>query len=281
MKRIITILLILLSFPAASFAAAPRLVVAQGPTPVLNTPDFPKYFGGTIKLDPCVGVRPIEFVALPGTLFQVEGEVQRDGVPIYRVTTADYPYPSDTGYFVDSRFVAPAPAGTAERARRLPSLAEVQRGLLASLGKPYVWGGNWRDGIAQLTSRYPNADPLAGVDCSGLLYQATDGVTPRNTSALTSYGRPVAIAGLSAEQIARKLEPLDLIVWKGHVMIVLDRDRIIESVMACGSGKNGVELLPIQEGVRRVMKTRRPLDDYRQAARGKKGFVVRRWFPAR
>jgi cell wall-associated NlpC family hydrolase len=155
---------------------------------------------------------------------------------------------------------------------------EVQERLLAALGKPYVWGGNLKDGVPLLREFYPQAEPLIGVDCSGLLYEATDGFTPRNTSALTSFGRAVQVAGLSPERIAQRLQPLDLIVWKGHVMVVLDGDSIIQSVMGC-SGGGGVRLGGRLEVIRNLMKSRRPLDDYPQGAAGGKGFVVRRWFP--
>ena len=39
----------------------------------------------------------------------------------------------------------------------------------------------------------------------------------------------VHLDGLSTAEIVGRLEPLDLIVWNGHVLIVLDRHRLIES----------------------------------------------------
>jgi len=279
MKTLLFTLLLAL-FPSAIPAAQarPRYAVAEGPTPVLNTPDFAKVFGGTLILDPCQGVRPVEFVALPGTLFKVEGVQQNGGVTVYRVTSNDYPNRSRTGYFVDARFLKVVDASFPERPRLLPSLGEVQQGLLASLGRPYVWGGNLRDGVELLGKLYPEADTLAGVDCSGMLYEATNGFTPRNSSTLTSFGSPVAVAGLSAESIAQRLLPLDLIVWKGHVMVVLDRDRIIQSTMGCQGG-GGVALSSLTETLRHLMKSRKPSDAYPRGAAGSKAFVVRRWFP--
>jgi len=178
---------------------------------------------------------------------------------------------------VDSRFVRVAEGSTPERVAKLPGLAEIQEGLLASLGKTYVWGGNLREGVDLLGQLYPKGDLLAGVDCSGLLYQATDGFTPRNSSALIGYGAAVPVAGLSAREIARKLEPLDLIVWKGHVMIVLDRESIIQSTMGC-PGVGGVSISPIRETLERLLKSRKPWDSYPQGFAGSKAFVVRRWF---
>jgi len=51
----------------------------------------------------------------------------------------------------------------------------------------------------------------------------------RNTSSLIFYGKPLEIKGLDAGQIIAKVEPLDLIVWDGHVIIILDKERTIES----------------------------------------------------
>ncbi|MCM0080090.1 NlpC/P60 family protein [Geomonas sp. Red32] len=268
---------LLLLFAATLFAGEPpRYVVAISPAPVLKTPDFPKVFGGSNKLDPCQGVRPIEFVALPGTLFRVEGVQRVGGVVVYRVTTNDYPYPAKSGYFVDARFVAEPEGTPVERPRALPPLAEVQKRLMAALGKPYVWGGNVRDGIPLLKELYPKGDPLAGVDCSGLLYQATGGFTPRNTSALTSFGKGVPVAGLTVDEIADRLEPLDLIVWKGHVMVVLDGDSVIQSTMGC-RGVGGVHISGRRETIRRLVKVRKPADTLEGSGKGK-SFVIRRWF---
>lgn len=283
MKRLLLSLAFLIlqipSLQAAQKAKAdPRYAVAVSATPVLNTPDFRKTFSGDIKLDPCQGVRPIEFMALPGTPFTIEDEQIHGGVTVYRVTSSDYPYPTKTGYFVDARFLRVVAAPAPERPRALPGLAEVQQGLMAALGRPYVWGGNFRDGVPLLGELYPAAATLAGVDCSGLLYQATDGYTPRNSSALTAFGTGVPIAGLPSDAIAQRLLPLDLIVWKGHVMVVLDEDTVIESTMGCRGG-GGVGLTPLKQALRQVMRSRKPVDGYPQGSGAESAFVVRRWFP--
>ena len=117
------------------------------------------------------------------------------------------------------------------------------------------------------------------MDCSGLLYQATGGWTPRNTSQLVSYGTGVVVEGKDAREIAESLKPLDLIVWGGHVIIVLDRNTAIESRLRCGRPANGgVVTTPLQQRLSEIMRTRRPVDAW--PARGKQEgiFVVRRWF---
>ncbi len=278
-----TMLLALLALPiltpAAHAAELPRYAVAIAATPVLNTPEFAKTFSGKVKLDPCKGVRPVEFVAFPGTLFRIEGEQETDGVKVYRVTTNDYPYPTKTGLFVDARFLEKVEGAPRERQRTLPEPAEIRKRLLVAVGRPYVWGGNFKEGVPLLRTLYPKGDPLYGVDCTGLLYEATDGYTPRNSSYLTRYGKGVKIAGLTAAEIAKKLEPLDLVVYRGHVMMVLDEDSIIQSVMGCGGGRRGVVVSPSEETLKKLMRTREPADRYPKGSAGEKSFVVRRWLP--
>ena len=297
-KDILFTLLLSLALAAPSLAVAmPHLyAVAAFPVPVLNTPDFAAVFGGrdgkTLRIDPSGLIREVEFVAIPGTAFRIEESLQLGGQTIYRVTTDDYPYPTKTGYFIDSRFVRTAERPLPPRQKLLPAKQKVIDNLLAARGSRYVWGGNYRAGIPQLLSFYPPTGKsslpaatlemwqLAGVDCSGLLYEATGGYTPRNTSALVEYGRAVPIAGLDTERIIRRVEPLDLIVWSGHEMIVLDRERVIESRLD-PTGKGGrVVVRSLRQALMGLLKGRVPLDEYPSAAvKGVKGFVIRRWYP--
>jgi hypothetical protein len=262
-KDILFTLLISLAMAAPFLALAmPSLyAVATLPAPVLNTPDFAFVFGGvdgkTLHIDPSGLIREVEFVAIPGTVFHIEESLKRGSQTIYRVTTDEYPYPTQTGYFIDSRFVRTTCNPPAPRPKLLPVKQTVIENLLAAEGSSYVWGGNLRTGIPQLLDFYPPSPEsplppatkemwqLAGVDCSGLLYEATNGFTPRNTSSLVEYGRSVPIAGLDPVKIVERLEPLDLIVWSGHVIIVLDRERLIESRLDSGGKGGGVRVRPL------------------------------------
>jgi len=294
-KATLSALILILAAAATSPATSmcPHYAVAVFPSPMLNTPDFASVFGGrdgkTLRLDRSGLIREVEFVAIPGTLFRIEECFERGSHFIYRVTTDEYPYTAKTGYFVDSRFVKTSDIPPSPRSRRLPTKEKIIEDLLAARGSRYVWGGNVRRGISQLLTFYPPATDslpattldvwqLRGVDCSGLLYEATGGYTPRNTPSLISYGGPVAIKGLDAARIASRLEPLDLIVWSGHVMIVLDRRRVIESRLD-SKGGDGVVVHPLREALMELLLMRAPLNDYREATEGKKGFVVRRWYP--
>jgi cell wall-associated NlpC family hydrolase len=296
-KQIALFLLMVSLLPAVICSAhdpAPSYAIAVLPTPVLNTPDIAGVFGGpdgrTLQLDRCGLIRAIEFIALPGTPFRVEETLTRGSAIVYRVTTDDYPYPTKTGYFIDGRFVTTTADQPPASTRSLPPAGTVIASLLAAQGSAYVWGGNVRAGIPEMLSFFPPARPpldpaasalwqLRGVDCSGLLYEATGGFTPRNTSALVDYGKPVPIAGLGAEEIVRLLEPLDLIVWKGHVMIVINRQRLIESRLDCTGKHGGVRVRPLGAALAELMQGRTPLNNMAEdAGRGEKGFVVRRWY---
>jgi cell wall-associated NlpC family hydrolase len=216
----------------------------------------------------------VEFVALPGTVFTVNSEVHQGDRTVYRVSSDDYPYPTTKGYYLDSRTVRPEAAKPAERSRSLPEKGAIIAAMKKRLGSGYVWGGNSAEGVRDRWGS--GRDPvLVGLDCSGLLYEATGGYTPRNTSALVRYGRGVAIAGKGASGLARELRPLDLIVWPGHVLIVIDGGNVIESRLVCGNPREGVRIRPLQAALTEIMGKRRPADSI---VEGSKEFVVRRWY---
>jgi cell wall-associated NlpC family hydrolase len=286
---------LLLAAPVLAQSHGERYAIALSPTPVLSTPDFAAVFGGrdrkTLHTDSCGLVREMEFIALPGTVFHIEDALERDGHRIFRVTTTDYPYPTATGYFIDSRFVTTTATEPPSRHRSLPTEEAIIARLLSAEGRRYIWGGNVRGGVPELIRFYPpttgaKLDPatrerweLKGLDCSGLLYEATDGFTPRNTSALVTYGRGLPISGLTAAEIIQRVKPLDLITWSGHVLIILDRQLVIESRLDCKGRGGGVRVRPLAEALDEIMKTRTPLNDYAAGEKGKRGFVIRRWYP--
>jgi len=291
MIRLLAALLISSFLPISSYAAEPLFAVAVLHTPVLNTPDFHAVFGGkdgkTLQKDNCGQLRALEFVALPGTVFSIEAEFKSGKRKIYRVKTSDYPYPSKRGYFVDAGFVALQSSKPPERATTLPTEEKIIASLKKREGSRYVWGGNKADGIAELLAWYPPGDQallsqadknlwmLAGIDCSGLLYEATGGYTPRNTSALLHFGTGVTIAGKNRQAITASLKPLDLLVWPGHVIIVIDGGNTIESRLVCHEADKGVRIRPLAAALSEIMKKRTPADVVHNA---REEFVVRRWY---
>jgi len=191
-------------------------LIAKVPTPVLNTPDFANNFGAkNLPLDEKGLFRPLELIALPGTHFSLKKQISPY---IAEVTTEEYPC---SPLYIDLRFTTPC-SSSSPRKKALPPPARILERLEKSLGLPYIWGGNWGQGIPELQTLYKASTTFQGVDCSGLLYEATDGFTPRNTSELLQFGEEVT----SRENI----RPLDLIIWPGHVVIAFDSATTIESL---------------------------------------------------
>ncbi|TAL23764.1 MAG: peptidoglycan endopeptidase [Nitrospirae bacterium] len=264
-----------------------RYAVAVMPTPVLNTPDFSSVFGGkdgrTLKLNRKNMIEEVEFVALSGTSFTIEAEINKDGYEILKVKTEDYPYPTQKGYYIDSRFVEKKLQKPPERLRKLPDKNTIINKLISAKGAIYVWGGNHVKGIPELLVFYKPVGKLSeeilerwmlkGVDCSGLLYEASDGYTPRNVESLFDFGSAVDIKDMKPDEIAKKLKPLDLIVYKRHVVIVLDSRQAIQSTIA-----EGVQLISLTGILRTISETMTPVTDPRKEGIADK-FVVRRWHP--
>jgi len=196
-------------------------------TPVLNTPDFEAVFGGpsgnAIPLNSFGHPKHFEFVALKGMRFEVVDQI---GTYILQIRSPSY---SDEPLYVDRRFCQPVDEA-APPSLNLSAQAILER-METRVGAAYVWGGNWADGVPEMLLYYPPRSPLdqrtqtlwtlQGLDCSGLLYEATHGATPRNTSHLLRFGRTV----LQTEP----LQVLDMILYPGHVLFVRDQTTIIES----------------------------------------------------
>ncbi|MBK5274487.1 MAG: peptidoglycan endopeptidase [Desulfuromonadales bacterium] len=275
----------LVTVDAATYGAA------RSAAPILNTAAYSTIFGGsdgkTLKTDRCGQVRELEFLALPGTVFTILDVWNHGSATVLQVVTDDYPGPAGVKLYVDSRFIEPREEKPPQRGRTLPSPPEIIAALKNSVGSPYVWGGNLQAGVPELVGLFygsgisaagRNRLTLAGLDCSGLLYQATGGWTPRNTSQLISFGRAVPMAGKPLDEIAGLLKPLDLITWNGHVLVVLDRETIIESRLECGKpGNGGVMVTPLRQRLREILRTRRPVDIWPTAGKERDIFVVRRW----
>lgn len=294
---IIIVLIVATPFIIKARSEGDLYAIAELPTPVLNTSDFSFVFGNkdgkTLHLDDSGLIREVEFIALPKTVFTIENIIKKENITIYKITTEDYPYPTQKGYFIDSRFVKTVDYKPPNRLKGLPTKKAIISKLLSLESSKYIWGGNHKEGIPQMLSFYPPSPlihpdlkdqwMLKGIDCSGLLYEATNGCTPRNTSSLITFGEPVKITGLNANQIIQQLEPLDIIVWKGHVIIVLDKVRVIESRLDYDKeqegNQGGVRIRKLKEVLSETLKERIPVNNYEdKVEEGKQKFVVRRWY---
>jgi hypothetical protein len=246
-----------------------RHAVSQIPTPIYNTPEIPFNYL-PLKKDNQGRLVEVETIAFPGTKFRCLEQVSDN---IVRIETTEYP--STVPLYVDSRFLKEAHAETSERQRELPSCDSILAWIERRKGLRYFWGGNWETGIPQMLEFYPflkHAPPqdrddaiCRGLDCSGLLHQATNGITPRNTPDLVSFGYDLDLHHLPVKQIQDQVKPLDLLVWKGHVIVVKSPATLIES--------------RIQNGVVATNFTDRFLEVVEMLKEQNKPFYFRRWHP--
>jgi len=247
-----------------------RFFKAKLATPILSTPNWHDVFGGetgcSLDLNEKGFLLSVETIALPGTKFEV---IQQCSTHIYEIKTTDYR--SSCKLFIDVRFAQEVSSNAPDRIPHLPRAHEILKKLEEFQGISYVWGGNYSKGIPEILSYYPPSKPIddhirniwsfQGVDCSGLLYEATHGFTPRNTSELVKYGLEIPYRERSTEEIVADLKPLDLIVWKGHVIIVFSSTSTIQSKEGKGVIFSRIE------------------DSLKIAAEQSVPFYIRRWHP--
>lgn len=205
--------------------------------------------------------RPLETILLPGSFVKAMIE---PGNPICRVSTPNYPSASPLYTLVKL-------LSSDHQPQKPPSsLALFFEKIYSCLGLPYLWGGNLPEGTHALATLYPERprDPktdqiytLRGVDCSGLIYYASQGLTARNSSDLIRQGK--AVTDLSA------LAPGMLIGWKGHVLIVTERG-IIES-----KAQEGVILSNTKETIEALLKEKKFLPQWPQEPPSHPCFVIR------
>ena len=223
------------------------------PAPLLNKPKL--IF--ELEKDSQNRFMELETVIFPHVLLEL---VEQKTDQIWEVKTNEYS--SSSKLYIDSRFFQPIPLAI-EREIELPSSDEILANMKKLEGLRYFWGGAYPYGIPNVLKFYPHiheredlADLICqGVDCSGLLYFASNGFTPRNTSQLINFGTPVS---------ASEVKPLDIIVWQGHVIIATSSDTAIESRI-----DKGVVFSPLKTRLPEVQKI---------VADQKKELFIRRWY---
>ena len=260
--------------------------ISKEPTPILNTPKFKEIFGGnhgTLPFDEQGLVRALEMIAFPQTIFKI---LDRPSKWILKVETQAYP--SSLPLFIDLRFGMIVEKKSPEIKQKMPAKKEILKKLKEKVGAVYIWGGNYSPGILKLLHYYPPEKGrqlsrfekmswiFQGLDCSGLLYEATKGATMRNTKELLFIGQGMEIASHSICKIIKKVQPLDLIIWKGHVVIVLDEKQVIES----HHGKGGVCLTSLELRLKQIIeKDRKSPVNCPEVALKEESFVIRRFIP--
>lgn len=266
-----------------------QYAIADGYTPVFYSHDLKNIFGGadgkTLKLDDSNQIDEVEVIALTGAVFEIYAEIQDGSNTIFKIYTRDYDYLTKTGYYIDSRFVKQTDTKPEIKTKTLPAAQTILDRVKAVKWAQYVRWGNAPQGVAKLLEFYApkwEIDAnlkskwiLSWVDCSGLLYYATDGYTPRNTSTLATYWSGVEIQWLNIDEILAKLQPLDIIVWRWHMIIVLDKETSLDASL-----ENWVTTSNSKDTLKEVMETRTPINNYDDPAfTDKLKFVVRRWYP--
>lgn len=230
------------------------------PAPLLNTPKL--IF--ELSKDSQNRFMELETVIFTYVLLEL---IEQKTEQIWEVKTKEYP--SSSELYIDQQFFQPIPLPI-ERTIELPPREEILANMKKLEGVRYFWGGAYPYGIPNILKFYPHISERAdladficqGVDCSGLLFFATNGWTPRNTTELTRFGTNIFDPSLPLEEL--KLEPLDIIVWQGHVLIAVSPDTLIESRI-----DKGVCFSPLKTRFPEVQKI---------AADQKKELFVRRWY---
>ncbi len=239
------------------------------PALLLNTADFESVFSGDSP-----ATKHFECIGLPGTVVEF---VQDLG----QVFAVRWPFYSSELLYVDKRF---GKLGSFEQtARQMPPKHTLLERMEKHLGAPYVWGGNWGAGIPEMLEYYPPKQLLSsralelwtlrGLDCSGLLFEASNGTTPRNSSQLLHFGNAVSRA-----EALETWQPMDMIVYPGHigrpghVLFVRDRETIIES-----KSPFGVRICPLQVRLEEILSERAWVDTWSSETDPAYSFMVRRF----
>jgi hypothetical protein len=252
-----------------------KWILIERAAPVLNTPHFSDVFGGkdgrSLPLNQTGHPYPYEFVALPQSHFPIRRELPDS---ILEIEAKAY---SSEPLYIDRRFGEIREKEPERMQKFLPSADLILERMEKRIGTPYVWGGNWAEGIPEMLHYYPPKGPLdlrtktlwtfQGLDCSGLLYEAAEGLTPRNSGQLIKFGRP-----LSTSNLTNYLHPLDMIVYPGHVLFVRDLKTIIES-----KSPFGVRVCPIDERLDELSKERTLVDEWTPVTDRDRSFIIRRF----
>ncbi len=270
--------------------------IAAFDTPILKTKDFKKQFGwvdgGSLKFDNFWEIDSVEHIAPKGSIFMIVGKATED---ILEVVTEEYPFSLNKKLYIHKNFLG-------ERFLEKPNSLEKVRPpkekiieLLKSIEwADYVWWWNIPEWIPKMLEIFPPKIMISDkkreqwmlkwVDCSGLIYWASWGTTPRNTSAIVHFWESVDIEGKSLDEIISTVKPLDIIVRRWHMMIVLDDKHTIESSYQYwkhieGTDFNGgVKIRKFSESLWRVLKERVASNNYDdESYKNTKHFVIRRW----
>ncbi len=243
------------------------------PCPILNTHDFKKIFNKNKNFPLCDQkghIRALEFIALQE---DVCIEIQR----FSDISKVIFPQYSNKPVYLDNRMTEICNKLACKSV--LHSKEEIIKELKKCVGLPYIWGSNYYLGVDKFLSYYnpllqnkKNTWLLKGLDCSGLLYSATNGYTPRNTSALLHFGHGLKNNFSCIYELISAVKPLDLILHEGHVIIILNQNSCIES-----REKDGVIITNLEKRLLEIEKTRTFSKKISKNYFSNKSYTIRRW----
>ncbi len=120
--------------------------ITQYPTPIFNTFDLAKCFGGKsgdeLPFRRPWPYREVETILFPGTKIELIEKIADSHV--WKVRTEEYP--SSYPIFIDERFLKRDGQLLQERIIDLPSASVVLETMVNLEKIPYVWGGSWPKG---------------------------------------------------------------------------------------------------------------------------------------
>ena len=242
---------------------------------------WPKFDGSNL-------IREVIVVYPKWTVFSLKAKKMKWKNTYYEVRTNEFDAKEDEthSFYIDSRFVDVSKTRPKDIIPKLPSSEQILLNMHNAIGSSYIWWGTHYQWVPELNNYFPSDVKLSAnqlkqktlkwVDCSWLLYQATNGYTPRNSHWLLTYWNAVEIEWNTIDQIIKKLRPLDLIVWAGHVIIVYDANNVIESRWYPWF-KGGVMMTKTKTRLQEIFETRKPVNNWSESKLPNAGkFVVRR-----
>lgn len=270
--------------------------ITKLPTPVFwlprKNPDINSIMGwnGDIKFDSKNLVRELAVVLPPDSVVTLLRKIKKGNFVYYEIRTREFDWKNDKhhSYYIDSRFITISKKKPSETLPILPEKKDILSNLKNALGSTYIRWWSRYQWIPEMEVLFPSSTKLSlnhktyksfkWVDCSWLLYQATNYYTPRNTTGLLSFWEFLPISGKSINQIIKLIKPLDLIIWQWHVIIVYDDQHVIESKRE-DEFSGWVVITPTKGRLQKIFQTRSPVNSWNDSKLASwKKFVIKRWY---
>ena len=268
--------------------------ITKSVAPIIYTSKFSDTFYWTWVwpiLDEYEQIDPVQSVLFSWTTVIIEDELyDRDNL-IYKIQLNEIPWYFDS--YIDARFINTYSTQPPERNIILPSKEEIINNLKLQVWHQYIRWGVMPTWVPELSQYYnpiinlpyyvENKLILKWFDCSWLLHYSTNWFTPRNTGGLIVFWTWLHIAWLNSDDIMKLLKPLDIIVWKWHVMIVIDEENLIESRLDYDTNTPWfdwwVRIRTIKPVLDDLVANKIWVDNYNDIVpEWKKKFTIRRWF---